>query len=38
VLSSSATGEELVLFGAGSLREVMTQMATDYQTAHGVAA
>ena len=36
VLSSSATGEELVLFGAGSLREVMTQIATDYQTAHGV--
>ena len=36
VLSSSAAGEELVLFGAGSLREVMTQIATDYQTAHSV--
>jgi molybdate transport system substrate-binding protein len=36
VLSGGATGEELVVFGAGSLREVMTQMATDYQTVHGV--
>jgi hypothetical protein len=26
VLSGSATGEELVVFGAGSLREVMTQI------------
>ena len=36
VLSGDATGEDLVLFGAGSLREVMTQMATDYQTRSGV--
>ena len=36
VLSSDVTGEELVLFGAGSLREVMTQVATDYQTAYSV--
>lgn len=36
LLSGIATGEELVLFGAGSLREVMTQVATEYQTAHGV--
>jgi molybdate transport system substrate-binding protein len=31
VLSSTAGSEELVLFGAGSLREVMTQIAADYQ-------
>lgn len=36
VLSGGARGEELVLFGAGSLREVMTQVATDYHAAHGV--
>src|SRR5262245_16154879 len=36
VLSSGVRGEELVVFGAGSLREVMTQVATDYQTASGV--
>ena len=36
VLSSGATGEELMLFGPGSLREVMTQGATDYQTAYSV--
>src|SRR5262245_18686201 len=35
VLSSTAGGEELVLFGAGSLREVMTQIAADYQARHG---
>jgi ABC-type molybdate transport system substrate-binding protein len=34
-LSGVAAGEELVLFGAGSLREVMTHVATEYQTAHG---
>jgi len=33
--SSTASGEELVLFGAGSLREVMTQIATDYQARYG---
>ena len=36
VLSSGATGEELMLYGPGSLREVMTQGATDYQTAYSV--
>ena len=35
VLSSTAGSEELVLFGAGSLREVMTQIAADYQARHG---
>ena len=30
-LLSRASGEELVLYGAGSLREVMTQIAADYQ-------
>ncbi len=35
VLSSTAECEELVLFGAGSLREVMTQIATDYQARYG---
>src|SRR5262252_188812 len=35
VLSSLAGSEELVLFGAGSLREVMTQIAADYQARHG---
>src|SRR6266853_1250485 len=35
VLSSTASSEELVLFGAGSLREVMTQIAADYQARHG---
>ena len=34
VLSSPAGGEELVLFGAGSLREVMTQITADYQARH----
>ena len=36
VLCSTAGSEELVLFGAGSLREVMTQIAADYQARHGV--
>lgn len=31
-----ASGEELVIYGAGSLREVMTQIAADYQTTHGL--
>src|SRR5262245_49540783 len=35
ILSSTARSEELVLFGAGSLREVMTQIAADYQAKHG---
>ena len=35
VLHSTASSEELVLFGAGSLREVMTQIAADYQARHG---
>ena len=35
LLSSAAGSEELVLFGAGSLREVMTQIAADYQARHG---
>ena len=35
VLSNTASSEELVLYGAGSLREVMTQIATDYQARHG---
>ena len=35
VLSSTAGSEELVLFGAGSLREVMTQIAADYQVRRG---
>ena len=34
VLSNTASSEELVLYGAGSLREVMTQIATDYQARH----
>jgi molybdenum ABC transporter molybdate-binding protein len=34
-LTSTAGSEELVLFGAGSLREVMTQIAADYQARHG---
>src|SRR5215831_3509436 len=34
-LSSTADSEELVLFGAGSLREVMTQIAADYQARYG---
>jgi len=34
---SCAQAQEVVLFGAGSLREVMTQLATDYQAAHGTA-
>ena len=36
LLLSRASGEELVLYGAGSLREVMTQVATDYQRARGL--
>ena len=36
ILNSTASSEELVLFGAGSLREVMTQIAADYQAKHGV--
>jgi ABC-type molybdate transport system substrate-binding protein len=36
VLSSGATGEELVLFGPGSLREAMPQVGVDYQTAYSV--
>src|SRR5215813_9624159 len=35
VLGRTASSEELVLFGAGSLREVMTQIAADYQARHG---
>ena len=35
VLRSTAGSEELVLFGAGSLREAITQMAADYQAKHG---
>jgi len=35
-VSRTASSEELVLFGAGSLREVMTQIAADYQARHGV--
>src|SRR4029434_5181556 len=35
VLSSTAGSEELVLFGAGSLREVIAQIAADYQARHG---
>jgi molybdate transport system substrate-binding protein len=31
-----ASGEELVVYGAGSLREVMTQIAADYQTMRGL--
>src|SRR5262245_31149956 len=33
---SYASGEEVVLYGAGSLREVMTQIATDYQKLRGL--
>jgi molybdate transport system substrate-binding protein len=36
LLNGKAAGEELVLYGAGSLREVMPQAATDYQAAQGV--
>ena len=35
-LLSRASGEELVLYGAGSLREVMTQIAADYQKTRGL--
>src|SRR5215471_15330355 len=35
ILSSTAGSEELVLFGAGSLREVITQIAADYQAKYG---
>src|SRR5262245_18431350 len=35
VLSSTAGSEELVVFGAGSLREVMAQITADYQGKHG---
>jgi len=35
VLRSTADSEELVLYGAGSLREVMTQIAAEYQARHG---
>jgi ABC-type molybdate transport system substrate-binding protein len=31
-----AAGEELVVYGAGSLREVMTQIAADYQATRGM--
>jgi molybdate transport system substrate-binding protein len=34
-LLRSAEGEDLVLYGAGSLREVMTQIASDYQAVRG---
>ena len=34
--SGRASGEELVLYGAGSLREVMTQIAADYQATRGL--
>jgi molybdate transport system substrate-binding protein len=33
---SCASGEELVLYGAGSLREVMTQITADYQATRGL--
>ena len=36
LLRGIVTGEELVVFGAGSLREVLTQVATEYQTTHSV--
>jgi molybdate transport system substrate-binding protein len=36
LLLSRASGEELVLYGAGSLREVMTQIAADYQETRGL--
>jgi molybdate transport system substrate-binding protein len=36
LLLGHASGEELVLFGAGSLREVMTQIAADYRATRGV--
>jgi hypothetical protein len=35
-LPGHALGGELVLYGAGSLREVITQVAADYQATHGV--
>jgi hypothetical protein len=35
-LSGHAYGGELVLYGAGSLREVMTQIASDYQATRGM--
>jgi len=35
-LPTHAIGGELVLYGAGSLREVMTQIAADYQATHGL--
>ena len=35
LLSSTASSEELVLFGARSRRGVMTQIAADYQARHG---
>src|SRR5262245_16935812 len=31
-----AAGEELVVYGAGSLREVITQIAADYQATRGM--
>jgi molybdate transport system substrate-binding protein len=37
LLLGHAAGEELVLYGAGSLREVMTQIAADFRAARGVA-
>jgi molybdate transport system substrate-binding protein len=36
LLLSRASGEELVLYGAGSLREVMAQIAADYQAMRGL--
>jgi molybdate transport system substrate-binding protein len=36
LLLSRASGGELVLYGAGSLREVMTQIAVDYQKTRGL--
>jgi molybdate transport system substrate-binding protein len=33
---SRASGEKLVLYGAGSLREVMTQIAADYHATRGM--
>ena len=36
LLLGRASGEELVLYGAGSLRGVMTQVAAEYQTTRGL--
>ena len=36
IANASASAEELVLFGAGSLREAMTQITRDFQTRTGI--